>query len=259
MHQLIHHDFVKTAARDDYPAGVEAFSKLLALEESLEDLSHFPDLANKTVVGVGGGFSAGKSRFLNTLLGDALLPESLKPTTAIPSFLTGGASSIVALNTFNHQIELDDDALQAISHEFYRHYQTLGEHIGFAHVLKLLMIHCPAFRWKNLAFLDTPGYSHTEGKDAEQTDQKIALQQLAESDHLIWLLSTQNGSIRQDDLEFLRTLKHPQPVFFVVTQADLVGNTRIHPILKRENIRVRSCNDASLQDLTLMFSLFRIG
>ena len=232
LHQLIHHDFFKAAARDDYPAEVEAFRELLALEESLEDLLHFPDLANKMVVGVGGGFSAGKSRFINTLLGEALLPEALEPTTAIPSYLTGGASSNVALNAFNHQVEIDADALNAISHSFHKHYQMLGENIGFAHVLKLLMIHRPSFYWENLAFLDTPGYSKAESKDAGQTDQNIALTQLIEADHLIWLLNAKNGSIRQDDLNFLRTLRHPQPVFFVVTQADLVGDTRIHPILE---------------------------
>jgi len=233
LHQLIHQTFVNLSARDDYPAEALAFRELLALEDSLEELSFFPDLANKKIVGVGGGFSAGKSRFLNTLLGDALLPESLEPTTAIPSFLTGGAASIVALNAFSHQVEIDADALQAISHAFYKHYQkTLGDEVGFSHVLKLLMIHRPAFQWDNLAFLDTPGYSKVDGQGAGQTDAQIALKQLTEADHLIWLLNANNGSIRQDDLDFLRTLNHSKPIFFVVTQADLVGDTRIKAILQ---------------------------
>jgi len=250
LHQLIHQSFVSLAARDDFQAEAQAFRELLALEESLHDLALFPDLANKTIVGVGGGFSAGKSRFLNTLLGDPLLPESVKPTTAIPSFLTDGAASIVALNVFNHQVEIDADALQAISHAFVEHYKkALGNTVGFAHVLKLLMIHRPAFKWANLAFLDTPGYSKVDGGNPAASDQKIALKQLAEADHLVWLLSAQNGSIQQGDLEFLRTLNHAKPIFFVVTQCDLKSKQGIGAIL--ESTR-RAIDSAGLSCAGLM-------
>lgn len=250
LHQLIHERFFSLADRDDYPAEAQTVRELLALEESLQDLAVFPDLANKTIVGVGGGFSAGKSRFLNTLLGEALLPESLEPTTAIPSFLTAGECNIVALNTFNHTVSLDHDALQAITHAFNRHYQqSLGMAVGFAHVLKLLMLHHPSFRWKNLAFLDTPGYSKADLQDAEQTDEKIALQQLTEADYVVWLLNAKNGSIRADDLQFLRTLKHPKPVFFVVTQSDLIGSNRIQSILSST---AKAIDAAGIQKAGLM-------
>lgn len=233
LHDLIHRNFIELTAKGSYPGEAQALRELLALEQSLENLALFPDLASKTVVGVGGGFSAGKSRFLNTLLGVDLLPESLEPTTAIPSFITrGDADRIVALNRFNHQVGLDHGALQAITHAFNQHYRdSLGETFGFAHVLKLLMLHSTALRWRKLAFLDTPGYSKADVQHAAQTDEGIALKQLTEADHVLWLLSAKNGSIRQDDLQFLRALDHPKPVFFVVTQADLVGESRIAAIL----------------------------
>lgn len=232
LHTLIHQDFIALTARGSYPGEAQALRQLLALEDALENLALFPDLASKTVVGVGGGFSAGKSRFLNTLLGVDLLPESLEPTTAIPSFITRGAADIVALNSFNHRIALDREALQAITHAFNDHYRdSLGEGFGFAHILKLLMLHQPRLPWDNLAFLDTPGYSKADAEGAAETDLGIALRQLTEADHVLWLLSAKNGSIRQDDLDFLRRLNHPQPIFFVVTQADLVGEARIGAIL----------------------------
>ncbi|MGV8842787.1 MAG: dynamin family protein [Pseudomonas sp.] len=232
LHALIHERFIELAARGSYPGEAQALRELLTLEASLENLALFPDLANKTVIGVGGGFSAGKSRLLNTLLGVDLLPESLEPTTAIPSFITRGKDGIVALNTFNQQIPLDRDGLQAITHAFTTHYRdSLDESFGFAHVLKLLMLHHAGFAWSNLAFLDTPGYSKADAQGTSQTDEGIALKQLGEADQVIWLLSAKNGSIRQDDLEFLRTLDHPKPIFFVVTQADLVGRSRIDAIL----------------------------
>jgi len=232
LHRLIHERFIALAARGSYPGEARALRELQALEESLENLALFPDLAKKTIVGVGGGFSAGKSRFLNTLLGVDLLPESLEPTTAIPSFITRGEADIVALNSFNHRVALDRDALQAITHAFTHHYRaSLDESFGFAHALKLLMLHQRDIPWGNLAFLDTPGYSKADAQGACQTDEGIALKQLTEADRVLWLLNAKNGSIRQDDLQFLRTLKHPHPVFFVVTQADLVGPARIQAIL----------------------------
>lgn len=232
LHQLIHQSFVNLAARDDYPAEAQAYRELVVLEQSLEDLVAFPDLANKTVIGVGGGFSAGKSRFLNSLLCVNVLPESLEPTTAIPSYIVQGErEEIIALNSFTQEVALDRSALQAITHAFQKHYQeTLGVEVGFAHVLRLLMIHLPGL-WQRLAFLDTPGYSKADRNDAVHSDARIAQRQLADADHVIWLLSAKNGSVLRNDLEFLRTLNHPKPIFFVVTQADLVGRSRIQRIL----------------------------
>lgn len=234
LHQLIHHDYINLAARDDYPAEAQAFRELLALEESLEDLVIFPDLANKKIVGVGGGFSAGKSRFLNTLLGTTLLPEALEPTTAIPTFITHGqAEAIVAVNTFNHPVEIDIPALSAISHAFYKHYKdVLGEEVGFAHILKLLMVRQPNFIWHNLAFLDTPGYSKAEDAAvAVFTDEGVALKQLTEADYIVWLVDSSNGSIRQDDLHFLKKLAPRQPIFVVITKADCKGSIGIQSII----------------------------
>ncbi len=234
LHELVHRRFVALAARDDYPAEAQSYQELIALEQSLEDLAAFPDLANKTVVGVGGGFSAGKSRFLNTLLGVDLLPESLEPTTAIPSYLTHGTQAeVIALNTFAQQVALDTAALQAITHAFHQHYQkTLGVEVGFAHLIRLLMVQRPELQWRNLAFLDTPGYSKADHEGSGTSDAQIAMRQLREADHVLWLLNAKNGSIRQDDLNFLRELNPHKPVFFVVTQADLVGVSRIDAILQ---------------------------
>ena len=232
LHKLIHSSYVNLAARDNYPAEALAYRDLQTLEASLEDMVIFPDLANKTVIGVGGGFSAGKSRFLNTLVGTMLLPEALEPTTAIPTFLTGGTSEdITALNTFKHQITIDAQALEAISHRFHDYYKkNFGREVGFSHILKLLMVRRPGFPWNNLAFLDTPGYSKAEAEGAH-TDEGLALRQLSEADRVVWLINARNGSIRQDDIEFLRTLAPSRPIFVVITQSDLVNSSSIQGIL----------------------------
>lgn len=111
------------------------------------------------------------------------------------------------------------------------------------------MLHSPALAWQNLAFLDTPGYSKADTQGSAQSDAAIAQRQLSEADHVLWLLNAKNGSIRSDDLDFLRTLNPSQPVFFVVTQADLVGESRIQAIL---NSTQEAINNAGIPCAGLM-------
>lgn len=234
LHNLIHQGYLSLSTRDTCPTEAVNYRDLIALQDTLQDLVAFPDLANKTVVGIGGGFSAGKSRFINTLLNNDLLPEALEPTTAIPTYLVGGTQEVIrALNQFDHDVELDRLALQAITHAFPRHYrQVHGVEVGFAHMVRLLMVHDPNLPWQKLAFLDTPGYSKPDHPRSAQADRELALRQLKEADQILWLLNAKNGSIRRDDIEFLRDLNHQHPIFFVITQADLVGRSNITKILK---------------------------
>ncbi len=65
---------------------------LLALQEIKKELqlvASYPSLFQKSMVAVGGGFSAGKSSFLNNVLG-LKLPVGLDKTTAIPHLLLEG-------------------------------------------------------------------------------------------------------------------------------------------------------------------------
>ena len=222
LHQLIHQSFVSLAVRDDYPAEAQSFRDLIELEESLKNLMIFPTLANKKIVGVGGAFSAGKSRFLNTLAGIDLLPESSDPTTAIPSYIIAGAKQcITAVNAFGYQVEMDVDALEAITHKFRETFQSsLGVNFGFAHIVKLLMVEHPSMCWQNIAFLDTPGYDKNDGKQDKIADESISRKQLSEADYVLWLISAERGTIPHSDIEFLRTLSHSQPIYVVITKAD---------------------------------------
>src|SRR5690606_40573590 len=49
-----------------------------------------PELADKVIVGIGGAFSAGKSSFLNGILGQKVLSVEIDPTTSIHTYLIHG-------------------------------------------------------------------------------------------------------------------------------------------------------------------------
>ncbi len=82
----------------EFASGVDSLKEkeiaLLTLQEIKKELqlvASYPSLFQKSMVAVGGGFSAGKSTFLNQLLGLKLkLPEDINPTTAIPTYCLKG-------------------------------------------------------------------------------------------------------------------------------------------------------------------------
>ncbi len=82
----------------EFASGVDSLKEkeiaLLILQEIQKELqlvASYPSLFQKNMVAVGGGFSAGKSTFLNNLLGLKLkLPEHMNPTTAIPTYCSKG-------------------------------------------------------------------------------------------------------------------------------------------------------------------------
>lgn len=227
LRRMVQEDFTAVVP-DRGPAAMAAARELAAIVDSIEELALFPDLANKITVGVGGGFSAGKSRFLNTLLGISMLPEGLGPTTAIPTCLADGGPAVRARNLMDRMVPVNDEELQALAHGFDRQYRAGdGDSFGLAHLIKLLVIQEPSMRWNNLVLMDTPGYDKPEGETQSLTDEEIARQHLRQADHVVWLVNARNGTLRGDDIRFLRSVQHRRPVYFVLTQADLQASSAL--------------------------------
>src|SRR5690606_42137595 len=79
----------------------------------------------------------------------------------------------------------------------------------------------PDFNWKNIALLDTPGYSKPESEQwSERTDESVARSQLNLSNFIIWVVSAMQGTISEDDLKFLATLNVDIPKLIVISRAD---------------------------------------
>lgn len=229
--EMIRKDFLRLTGEIGIPGESRLFNDLLLLLSDLRDLVEFPHLANKNILAIGGGFSSGKSRFINAILGgDKLLPTGINPTTAIPTFLTfGDPETIRALNTFNRSERLSREEFKAISHAFNEEGETAQSSVSFYHILKLVQVQTPSFRWRNIALLDTPGYSKPHnvgeaavaGTDAGNTDEEKAREHLSQADHLIWAVPASSGTLHQDDIDFLKDkVKWDKPVYLLVTKCD---------------------------------------
>ncbi|HHC6590943.1 TPA: dynamin family protein [Vibrio parahaemolyticus] len=225
--KLINQKFLSHTEKSENTSGASAYVRLLEWFDLLKEAVSFPQLQQSHTVAVGGSFSAGKTRFLNTVLGcPSLLPVDTTPTTSIPTFLFKGASnSIDALNFFGKKTEIDEHAVKAICHAFNKKYR-----VTFSHILQMIAVEREVFHYGNLIFLDTPGYSKSDNQ--KKIDENIARTHLRAADYLIWLVDSQSGTVPQQDINFLQGLELEQPVLVVMSKTDKKLESEVKSIIE---------------------------
>lgn len=202
----------------DAPQGYPEFRREMRAEmDRLWEFCAYPHLGERFIVAVGGGFSAGKSSLINTLLGQRLLVTEIDPTTSLPTYLMHGEeSSISALNLFGNRVSLSEQELATLTHDEVQIYGT-----NVSRLLRSVFVTRADFPWQQLALVDTPGYTrHEDQVRSERTDERIARSQLRAAQAIIWVISASQGCITEDDLQFLEQLDGQTPKLIVITRAD---------------------------------------
>lgn len=204
------------------------FSLEFAYEmENFYKFCMLPELADKVIVGIGGAFSAGKSSFLNGILGRKILSVEIDPTTSIPTYLIHGKyQKIKAVLKNAQQQDLSLEQFKSLTHHAEQELYELTENID------LILLNQPEQRWPQLAFLDTPGYSNHEDIEQGMCDAHIAKVQLNDAQCLIWLISADQGGISQSDIEFLKTIRSDIPKLVVISRADKKSPDDLNEIKK---------------------------
>jgi small GTP-binding protein len=226
---LLDQKLLETSGKVNIANELELYEKLVNLSDKLYEQNKMQLLRDKSVIGIGGKFSAGKSKFINALLNIDILPEDQTPTTSIATYIVRESSEDVRAYTYNDQdIALDMQAAQALTHVFYKRYG-----IGFSRFINNLVINVPVFPYENVALLDTPGYSKSDsGMKRSVSDAEKAYTQLKTVDFLIWLIDIENGVIQQLDIDFIRALKVKNPILIVFNKADKKTDSAISNILQ---------------------------
>ncbi|WP_187915493.1 dynamin-like GTPase family protein [Helicobacter pylori] len=213
--QILYNEFLEFASGVDSLKEKEiALLTLQEIQKELQLVASYPSLFQKTMVAVGGGFSAGKSTFLNNLLGLKLkLPEDLKPTTAIPTYcLKGKKEVLMGFSQNGGMVELPH---LKFNHQFLK---SLG--FNLKEIMPFMLLSAPSVPFEFLCFIDTPGYNpgnqgYTGG------DKEASKESLKHAKHILWLISCERGGIESDDLEFLQELyEESKQVFIVLSRAD---------------------------------------
>jgi GTPase Era involved in 16S rRNA processing len=196
-------------------------------------------LSGKTVVGVGGMFSAGKSSFLNSLTGIELLPSDQQKCTAVATYMVAGThEAITAYTSADLAILLNSEELQAISHQFYDSYG-----MGFSNIIRKMIMTLPQFEWPEIVLLDTPGYNSDYSEDIDgddlMNDKKVAREHLSNCDYLIWLVDVENGVIPPRDMDFIKSLRLVNKALFVLNKADKKTDGELKEILRgcKQNLK----------------------
>lgn len=194
----------------------------------------FDKLIGKNIVALGGGFSSGKSSFLNSILGEKILPADINPSTSVPAYLVSGNDvSVYGINTFGSRVDMEAEDVKLISHGFGKlddddNEATLG------HILDSIFISSPLQPFENIALLDTPGYSKAESAEySAKTDEKIARVQLNSANYILWFVQADSGTITQEDIAFLETLNRDIPKLIIVNKADKVTEEDLAVIVRK--------------------------
>ena len=229
------------ANNEDLPNEAEMHENIHQLQIQLKTMMQFPVLKNKHVIALGGGFSAGKSSFINSILElkSDILPTDTMPTTSIPTYVVSNKArkkhEISAFNLFGKEISIDHEAILAISHEFARVYGlTLGTIINNI----VVKIHN---KFEHIAFLDTPGYSKTETgvKQSRHTDAEIALAQLCVADRLIWFIDIENGTLLKSDIDFIKKINVSEPILFIINKADKKPISEVRKVVGQVKLKIK--------------------
>ncbi len=207
------------------------YKRMLDLCDRLAEQKKIRKISGKTVIGMGGGFSAGKSKFINSVSGCTSLPEAQNPTTSIPTYVISSDSDSFTANTvYGSVCRLDNDSMQAMTHKFYDSYR-----IGFASFVDSIIVESKDFKLgEHIALLDTPGYTKFDVESNSQdirSDKEKAYEQLKKTDRLIWV-SDINNLIKQDDIVFITELNISSPILFVLNKADKIPENQVAQLLE---------------------------
>ncbi|GHS40985.1 GTPase [Helicobacter pylori] len=218
----------------EFASGVDSLKEkeiaLLTLQEIKKELqlvASYPSLFQKTIVAVGGGFSAGKSTFLNNLLGLKLkLPEDMKPTTAIPTYcLKGKREVLMGFSQNGGMVELPH---LKFDHQFL---ESLG--FNLKEIMPFMLLSAPSVPFEFLCFIDTPGYNPANQGYTDE-DKQASKESLKHAKHILWLISCERGGIESDDLDFLQELyEEGKQVFIVLSRADRRTKSQLEEVAKQ--------------------------
>ncbi|GAA9022331.1 hypothetical protein HpHA121_09940 [Helicobacter pylori] len=171
----------------EFASGVDSLKEkeiaLLELQEIKKELqlvASYPSLLQKNMVAVGGGFSAGKSSFLNHLLGLNLkLPEAMEVATAIPTYcLKGEREVLMGCSQNGGVVELPDFSFD---------HKTLNA-FGFdlKSIMPFMILSAP-LPFKHLCFIDTPGHNPSN-QGYTGGDRQASKEYLANAKYILWVI-----------------------------------------------------------------------
>ena len=181
------------------------------VKENLREIGEKLD-GNRFHLVVLGQFKRGKSTFINSLLGDKVLPTSVVPLTSIVTLLKYGEEEVV-------EVLFNDGKKTTISRKQLEEYVTERGNPSNEKKVKHVEVSYPSGYLKDGVFIiDTPGVGSTFENNTEMT-----YNYLPRVDAALFLLAV-DPPISQSEIAFLADVKdYVEKIFFVQNKIDYMN------------------------------------
>lgn len=216
-------DTLKRNAPEDF---YELYMNFKSEYEKFRDFILYDKLIGKNIIALGGGFSSGKSSFLNALMGKSVLPFDIDPSTSVPTYIVKGEKhEVLGINVFDAKVKMQPRDIKKIAHGFGEledeDDEKVTEAVTLGHILESIFFSTPWHKYDNVAFLDTPGYSKPDSeKYSAKTDEQISRGQLNSCNYILWFVQADAGTITEEDIKFIKTLREDIPKLIIVNKSD---------------------------------------
>jgi hypothetical protein len=234
--ELINHDYVAFADRESSLAGkAQAMLDMQAILAELRMLNNFPSIAGKTILSIAGGFSSGKSAFINSFIKDSSvrLATGINPVTVVPSYVVCSEETRIKGYSYNGgAIDLEPSLYASMSHEYVKAF-------GFdlRRILPFISVKVPMDPqlFGNLCIIDTPGYNPGTSGGASAADRSTAASLVNQATALVWVIGLDPaGTIDQSDIEFIESTPfRGDALYIVLNKADVKSEDDIEQIMKQ--------------------------
>jgi GTPase SAR1 family protein len=178
----------------------------------LDKLDHI--ITQPITIAVMGEFSAGKSSFLNRLLGIETLPVSVLPKTATLTRLVYGFEPCIEIEYY-----FNNEVIKHVGYDVFSELQRAAKINNPVFQQELegireirVFVNNPILNCFHL--LDTPGFNHDDAMDEKSIN-------AIESADLIFWLADYNQLGKQTEFEKLTLLKEQSPIYLIINKGDV--------------------------------------
>lgn len=259
FHETLNGDYMEFANADDTLANeAEIFLQLQNIEKELSIIAACPELYQKNIIAVGGGFSAGKSEFISSFMGSGVkLPISIEPTTAIPAYVMNAPKEyLLGYSKNGGAVDLrniDKNFHARLNHDFMK-----GFKFNLKEILPFIVLGTK-LKFKNICFIDTPGYNPSGNIANYGADVDTAKEFLEEAGVFLWLVGLDStGTMPSGDLEFLSSLDlENKKLYVVINKADLRAPSDLETITEtvKQNLDNYGINYEGIQTFSSVRTL----
>jgi GTPase involved in cell partitioning and DNA repair len=233
--ELFSNDFLNFANREATLSNeAEAVMFMQDVMDQLELAATFPRLFNKTIGAIGGGFSSGKSAFLNSFFqgNDIELPVGITPVTSLPCYVVANPDSYINGHARNGGIiPIALDLFNSFTPEFFESFS-----FNIRDIMPMVSIGASLNQeyFQHVCIIDTPGYNPASCEGFRAGDKQAAISQLQRANFIIWMIGLDtNGTIPKSDIEYLSSPDlEGKDVFVVLNKADLKAPSERDNVMK---------------------------